>query len=367
MFNTFGRFLKVTTWGESHGPAIGCVLDGLPSNMPVDLAAVQKELDRRKPGQSAVTTTRNESDTVELLSGVFNGKTTGHPISMLIKNKDADSSKYEALKDVPRPGHADYTYKMKYGVVDYRGGGRSSARETAAKVAAGAIAKQLLSRYQIKVTAFSREIGGVRTEGQFDPAIHGVEELIESNPVRSFDADAARKMEDAINEARKNGDSVGGIVEVWATGVPAGLGEPVYAKISADLAWALMSIPAAKGVEIGAGFASAFMKGGEMNDAIIKDKSGKITTKPNNAGGILGGITDGMPIILRAAFKPTASIHKKQKTINLKTGKETELTVEGRHDPCVVPRAVPVVEAAVALVLADHALISGFIPRKLPE
>lgn len=364
MSNTFGRLFRATTWGESHGRAVGCVVDGCPSNLELTLEDVQCELDRRRPAQSHLTTPRSEADEVELLSGVFEGKTLGTPISMLVWNKDVDSSKYFPLKNRPRPGHGDYTWRMKYGHVDWRGGGRSSARETVGRVAAGAVAKKLLKKFGIEVIGFAREIGGVRSEEEFDATLVGIRDLIESNPLRAADLEAARKMEDAISEARSRGDSVGGVVEVHAVGIPPGFGEPVFGRLDADLAGALMSVPAVKGVEVGGGFALAGMRGSEANDWFTVE-DGKVKTLSNNCGGILGGISDGMPVVLRAAFKPPSSIRKKQKTVNLATMKGEEIKVEGRHDPCVVPRAVPVVEAMVALVLADHGLLSGFIPRRI--
>jgi chorismate synthase len=359
--NTFGTLFRTTTWGESHGSAVGCVLDGCPSNLKVSVADIQKELDRRRPGRSGVTTSRGEGDKVEVLSGLFEGRTLGTPISMLVWNKDVDSSKYLALKDVARPGHGDLTWRLKFGNVDWRGGGRSSARETVGRVAAGAVAKKLLAEFNIKTVAFAREIAGIWVEGSLNESKI---KNIDSNPVRTFDCKKARLMEKAILDAKEEGDSVGGVVECVSFGVPAGLGEPVFNKLSSDLAAALMSIPAAKGVEIGAGFKLACMKGSTSNDQFVLDK-GKVKTISNNCGGILGGISNGMPIVVRVAFKPTSSIALKQKTVNLKAKKNTVIQVEGRHDPCIIPRAIPIVEAMVNLVLADHGLIAGIIPRKL--
>jgi len=359
--NTFGTLFRVATWGESHGSAVGCVVDGCPSNLALALVDVQAELDRRRPGQSSVTTPRAERDRVEILSGVFEGKTIGTPISMIVRNLDADSSKYAGFKDVVRPGQGDFSWRMKFGHVDWRGGGRSSARETVGRVAAGAVAKKLLARFRITSTAFSREIAGIRAEGGLT---RDSIKLIDSTAVKTIDRARGRLMEKAILEAKNAGDSVGGIVEVVCSGVPAGLGEPVFGKLSSDLAAALMSIPGAKGVEIGAGFAIARMKGSQSNDQFTL-KNGRVATKTNNCGGMLGGISNGMPIMARVAFKPTSSISKSQKTINLKTKAGVEIRVEGRHDPCIVPRAVPVVEAMTNLVMADHGLISGLIPRRL--
>lgn len=359
--NTFGTLFRATTWGESHGSAVGCVVDGCPSNLRLGVKDIQVELDRRRPGQSKVTTPRGEEDKVEVLSGIFEGKTLGTPISMLVLNKDVDSSKYISLKEVVRPGQGDLTWRLKFGHFDWRGGGRSSARETVGRVAAGAVAKKLLAEFSIKTVAFAREIAGIRAVGSLD--VRKVKD-IESNSVRTIDQKKAGLMEKAILDAKKNGDSVGGIVESVSFGVPPGLGEPVFNKLSSDLSAALMSIPGAKGVEIGAGFQLARMRGSQSNDEFVLEK-GRVLTNTNNCGGILGGISNGMPILASVAFKPTSSISRRQNTVNLKTKKPAELQVGGRHDPCVVPRAVPIVEAMVNLVLSDHGLISGFIPRRL--
>ena len=348
--NVFGEIFKIMTFGESHGKAIGVIVDGCPVGLELDESDVQKELSRRRPGQSAVTTQRQEEDKVELLSGVFKGKTTGTPIGMVIYNKDADSSKYEAIKGVFRPGHADYTYYKKFGFRDYRGGGRSSARETAARVAAGAVAKKLLSKFGIDVFAYTVEIAGIK-------AVKFSRKEIESNSVRAADSDAAKKMETAILKAKESEDSVGGIVEVRATGVPAGFGEPVFDRLDARIAYALMSLPATKGVEIGAGFEAARMKGSQDNDKMeFNAKTKTFDFKSNNAGGTLGGISNGADIVARVAIKPASSIAQKQVAFDEK-GKKVNLKIEGRHDPCVVPRAVPIIEAMVALVLADFLLI----------
>jgi len=304
-------------------------------------------------------------DKVEILSGVFEEKTLGTPIAMLVWNQDADSSKYNKLKEILRPGHGDLTWRMKFGHVDWRGGGRGSARETVGRVAAGAVAKKLLGRFNIKTTAFSRAIAGIWAEGELNQKNSS---KIDLNSVRTIDGKRAKEMEEAIINAKNEGDSVGGIVEVVSTGVPPGLGEPVFNKLSADLAGALMSIPGAKGVEIGAGFKLAWLCGSLSNDELEVRKTGKllsVSTKTNNSGGILGGISNGMPIVARVAFKPTSSIAKKQDTVNIKTRKNTTIEVGGRHDPCIVPRAIPIVEAMVNLVLADHGLISGLIPRSI--
>lgn len=345
--NSFGKIFKISTWGESHGAGVGVVVEGCPAGLPLKEQEIQKELDRRRTGQSKVTTTRKEGDRVRIMSGVFQGKTTGTPISMWVENQDADSSKYETIKDLYRPGHADYTYDMKFGFRDYRGGGRSSARETVGRVAAGAIAKKLLKRHKIRVTGYTRQIG---------PCVARKIDLgqIEKNIVRCPDGKIAEKMIDHIMQARKRGDSVGGVVEVIAQGVPPGLGEPVFDRLDADLAKAVMSIPAVKGVEVGIGFEAANMLGSQCNDAFVM-KGKKITTRSNHAGGILGGISNGADIVLRLVVKPTSSINKTQDTVT-RQGKTARIRVEGRHDPCVCPRAVPIAEAMVALTLIDHYL-----------
>lgn len=366
MSNTFGKIFKVTTWGESHGPAIGCVVDGCPSGLELSREEIQVELDRRRPGQSFIVSERTELDKVEILSGIFEGKALGTPISLLIKNLDIDSSKYEKIKDLIRPGQADFTWREKYGFIDWGGGGRASGRETATRVAAGAIAKKLLRKFGVEILAYSKEIGGIFAEVDeidFDN-LNKIRGVIESNSVRSPDNQAAKEMENAILSAKKEKDSVGGIIEGVVLGVPAGLGEPIFDKLEADIAKGMMSIPAVKGIEIGKGFELARMKGSQANDPFIM-KKGKILTSTNNSGGILGGISNGMPIILRIALKPTASIGIKQRTVDIKRMEETTIEIEGRHDPCIVPRAVPVVESMIALVLVDHSLISRFIPRRL--
>ena len=342
--STFGTNFRMISFGESHGRAAGVVIDGIKPGLRISKEDIQKELDKRKPGQSKVTTQRKEDDKVEILSGIFNGKTTGTPICLVVFNKDADSAKYGRIKNLFRPGHADFTYLKKYGIRDYRGGGRSSARETIARVAAGAVAKKILSKKGIKITAYTKEVAGIKAD-RIDFS------EIEKNAVRCPDKAAAKKMEKAILKAKSEGDSVGGIVEVIADGVPAGLGDPVFDKLSAEIAKALMSIPAIKGIEIGAGFLAAKMKGSECNDVFIK-KNGKIITKTNNSGGILGGISTGMPIVARVAVKPTASILQEQETVGI-NGRKAKITIEGRHDPCICPRVVPVVEGMMAITLAD--------------
>jgi chorismate synthase len=344
--NSFGELFRITTWGESHGRAIGVVVDGCPAGLELSDEDIQRDLDRRRVGQSKVTSARQEEDRVEILSGVFQGRTLGTPISLLMWNKDADSSKYEPIKDIYRPGHADYTYDAKYGIRDHRGGGRSSARETACRVAAAAIGKKLLSTVGTSIYGFTRQVGSIEAQA-FD-----VDE-IERNPVRCPDREAAKHMEALILAVKAEGDSIGGIVEVVAMGVPPGLGEPVYDRLDADLAKAIMSINAIKGMDIGLGFRSVALKGSEHNDAFYTDAQGRVRTRTNHAGGMLGGISNGEDIIVRLAVKPPSSISKSQSSVT-KTGAAVELEVHGRHDPCLCPRAVPVAEAMVALVLADH-------------
>lgn len=355
--NTFGEVFRVTTFGESHNRAVGVIVDGCPAGLELSSTDVQRELDKRKPGQSKVTTQRAEEDKVEILSGVFDGKTLGTPIAMVVHNKGADSSPYEKIKNIPRPGHADYTFFAKYGIYDYRGGGRASGRETVSRVAAGAIAKKLLKESGIEILGYAAEIHGVKAKGVEinEKNVEKARKNIEKSIVRCPDSSASEKMIAEIEKARKKGDSVGGIIETIALGVPHGLGEPVFDKLDGDIAKAIMSIGAVKGVEIGAGFAAANMLGSEHNDEFLIEK-GKIKTKTNNAGGILGGISTGMPIVVKAAVKPTSSISKKQKSVNMLSLKNAELEIKGKHDPCIVPRAVPVCEAMLALVLADHLL-----------
>jgi chorismate synthase len=359
--NTFGRRFRLTTFGESHGPAIGAVVDGCPSGLALDAGDIQAELDKRKPGQSAVTSGRKEPDKVEIVSGLFEGKTTGMPIAMLVRNTDVDSSAYEEIKDLLRPGHADHGYMAKYGFRDYRGGGRSSGRETAGRVMGGAIAKRLLSLKGIHVYAHTTSIYDVRAG---DVTLDDIANNTYTNPVRCADLSAVKEMEEAVNMAKKDGDSVGGTVEVVCTGVPAGLGEPVFGKLDADLAGALMGIGAVKGVEIGLGLGAARLRGSEMNDEFYMD--GGVKTRTNHAGGILGGISTGMPIVCRIAVKPTPSISRPQRTVNVSTKNDAVIEIKGRHDPSIVPRIVPVVEAMAALVLADHALMSGIMGPALP-
>ena len=348
--NTFGRYFTVTTWGESHGKAMGVVVDGCPAGLELNESDIQFELDRRRPGQSVITTQRKEPDEVEILSGVFEGRTLGTPISMLVYNRDVISKSYEEIRDVYRPGHADFTYEAKYGHRDWRGGGRASARETVGRVAAGAIAKKLLARHGVVTTGFVRRVGNVVAR-KVDLA------EIERNPVRCPDAEAARRMVELIEEVRSQGDSVGGVVEVVTRGLPAGLGEPVFHKLDADLAAALMSIGGVRGFEIGLGFEAARKRGSQVNDLMYADAEGRLRFKTNRAGGLLGGITTGEELVVRIAVKPTSSIPTVQHTVD-RRGRKRELVVKGRHDPCLCPRAVPIAEAMVNLVLVDHLLSS---------
>jgi len=346
--NSFGNVFKLTTFGESHGVAIGGVIDGCPSGIMLDLENIQTELNRRKPGQSKIVTQRKEPDTVKFLSGIFEGKTTGTSIGFIIENANQKSKDYSHIKDVFRPSHADYVYDQKYGVRDYRGGGRSSARETACRVVAGAIAKQLLS--EVKITAFTSSVGEIFIDKPYQDLDFS---KIESNVVRCPDENIAQTMIDRIKEIRKQGDTIGGTVTCVLQNVPVGLGEPVFDRLHAELGKAMLSINAVKGFEYGSGFCGAKMKGSEHNDQFNKDG----TTKTNLSGGIQGGISNGMDIYFRVAFKPVATIMQKQDTID-KIGNIVEMQGKGRHDPCVVPRAVPIVEAMAALVLADYFLLN---------
>lgn len=341
--DSIGLLFKVTTWGESHGPAVGAVVEGCPPLIPLSEQDIQKDLKRRKPGGLRSASSRKEEDRVEILSGLFEGLTTGTPISLLIRNKDADSSAYDVLKDVFRPGHGDFTYFKKYGIRDHRGGGRASARETAARVAAGAIAKKVIAKEGMEVLAYTLELGGIRAE-------HLSLSGITKNDFYCPDPQAVLKMEEKLHEAAESGDSLGGIVEIVVKGCPPGLGNPVFDKMDADLAKALMGIGSIKGVEIGAGFEAARMTGSECNDPITP--TGFLS---NHAGGILAGITNGDDLIIRVACKPVPSIRKEQRTIDL-LGNPVALSIRGRHDTAVIPRIIPVCEAMVSIVLADHLL-----------
>ncbi len=354
--NSFGKLFTLTTWGESHGPAIGVVVDGCPAGLPLCEADIASALLRRRPGKSPYTSPRKESDQPKILSGIFEGVTTGAPIAILIPNQDADSTKYEPIKDLLRPGHAHFTFLEKYGIFDYRGGGRASARETAARVAAGAIARKLLEHQGIQLVAYLKTIGPIEAELPQDFDL--LTKAVSHDALFCPDSEASVKMAQALEKAIEEGDSLGGIVECHCHNLSTGLGDPVYEKLEANLAKAMMSLPATKGFEIGAGFLAARMKGSEHNDLFIMQE-GKIATKSNHAGGTLGGISTGMPLIFRVAFKPTSTIRKNQPTLNVE-GEERllELPEGSRHDPCVAIRAVPVVEAMTALVLADAWLMN---------
>ena len=345
--SSFGTLFKLTTFGESHGTAIGGIIDGVPANFPLDIPAIQNELDRRKPGQSSLVTQRKESDTVQFLSGIFEGKTLGSPIGFIILNENQKEADYAHLKDTFRPSHADFTYEKKYGIRDYRGGGRSSARETVSRVVAGALAKQVLNSIGIKFSTFVDQVGDIRFHSDEFFAL----KEIESNLVRCPDKNIADKMENLIREVRKEGDTIGGVISCVIKGIPAGLGEPVFDKLPAELGKAMLSINAVKAFEIGSGMESIAMRGSQHNDLFNEDG----TTQTNYSGGIQGGISNGMPIHFRVAFKPVATIMQTQASINTQ-GDKIELEGKGRHDACVVPRAVPIVEAMAALVILDFYL-----------
>lgn len=347
--STFGNLVRLSTFGESHGKAVGGILEGIPSGFSIDLEEVQKELDRRKPGQSAIVTQRKESDRVQFLSGILEGKTLGTPIGFLVENQDQKSADYNELEKAFRPSHADFTYQQKYGIRDHRGGGRSSARETVSRVVAGAIAKQILTQQGIRIDAFVDQVGPLQWLGEWNS---GLKEVSESTIVRVPSLELAEQMEELIREVRKDGDTIGGSIRCVIEGVPAGLGEPVFDKLHAELGKAMLSINAVKGFEIGSGFGSITMRGSEHNDLFTTD--GK--TQTNHSGGIQGGISNGMPIDFRVAFKPVATIMKPQDTIN-ESFEAVSMSGKGRHDPCVVPRAVPIVEAMAALVILDYLLI----------
>jgi chorismate synthase len=343
--SSFGTLFKLTTFGESHGVAIGGIIDGVPANQLIDIDTIQAELDRRKPGQSAIVTQRKESDTVEVLSGIFEGKTTGSPIGFMIKNDDQKSNDYDHIKEVFRPSHADFTYNSKYGHRDHRGGGRSSARETASRVVAGAIAKQILGSIGIDIVAYVDQVGAIQLGNDIDYNV------IDENPVRCPNLNVATEMEALIKEVRKSGDTIGGSIRCEINHVPAGLGEPVFDKLHAELGKAMLSINAVKGFEFGSGFDCISMRGSEHNDLFNEDGS----TQTNYSGGIQGGISNGMPITMRIAFKPVATIIQTQITLD-QTGELVEMDGKGRHDPCVVPRAVPIVEAMAAITILDFFL-----------
>lgn len=356
--NFFGQIFRITTFGESHGPGIGVVIDGCPAGLLLSEQDINEQLAFRQPGKNIYTSSRMETDTAEIFSGLFEGKTTGAPISILIRNKDADTSQYESIKDLYRPGHANFTYLEKYGIFDYRGGGRASARETAARVAAGAVAKKLLKSFHIQCTAFVFEIGGIAIE---DPDLSDLQKLHDKTYSSSIFCPcpiAEQKIMEKIREIKEEKDSLGGILACVAH-APVGLGDPVYQKLEAMLAFAMLSLPAAKGFEIGSGFQGARMKGSQHNDAFDRDEQGRVHTVTNFAGGVLGGISTGSPIFFKVAFKPTSSIKKPQKTVSL-DGKKTTFQIPStaRHDPCVAIRAVPIIEAMTALVLVDALLMN---------
>ena len=352
MGNTFGRAFRVTTWGESHGDAVGVTIDGCPPGLPLSIEAVQAELNRRRPGQSQISTQRREADEATLLSGVFDGLTLGTPISIGVWNQDARGKDYEYMRHLYRPSHADYTYQAKYGIRNWKGGGRASARETIGRVAAGAIGKLFLaSEFGVEIVGYVKRVQCI--EADVDPE-NVKQQEVEANVARCPDGDVAIRMIERIKEARKAGDSLGGVVEAVARNVPAGLGEPVFDKLDADLAKAMLSLPACKGFEVGSGFEGTRSTGSEHNDPFYSE-GGRVRTRTNNSGGIQGGISNGESVIVRAAFKPTATIASEQDTVD-EEGSPVKMRGRGRHDPCVLPRAVPIVEAMLAIVLTDHAL-----------
>ncbi len=349
MGNTFGTLFRISTWGESHGGGIGVVVDGCPPQLPLSVEDIQFELDRRRPGQSDITTPRKESDAANIVSGVYEGKTLGTPIGIYVPNSDHRPDAYNEMKDKFRPSHADFTYQTKFGIRNHEGGGRSSARETIGRVAAGAIAKKILEKAgNVEIRAFVSRIHDINSQVDGFPSL----EAVESNPVRCPDPDAAEKMAERIREVRSSGDSVGGLIECRVRNLPAGLGVPVFDRLEADLAKAMLSIPATKGFEVGSGFNGTLLKGSEHNDRFV-NKDGHVGTETNRSGGVQGGISNGEELVFRVAFKPTATLIQNQQTVD-KSGQETELMGRGRHDPCVLPRAVPIVEAMGALVLVDH-------------
>jgi chorismate synthase len=361
--NSIGKEFIVTCFGESHGRCVGVVVDGCPAGLPLSKHDIQKELDKRIPPKQAIVSARREKDIVDLLSGTFKGFTTGAPICVLVQNRDVLPEEYNLIQDTPRPGHADYPARIKYGCFnDYRGGGRFSGRITVALIMAGAIAKRLLSFFSVEVLAYTTVIGKVNlSETQ---TLKDVRRNTYKTAVRCPHLKSAKEMEKAILAAKAEGDSVGGIIECVVSNVPVGVGEPLFDSLDADIAKMIFGVPAVKGVEFGAGFRAASLKGSENNDFYVI-QNGKVVTSTNHAGGILGGLSSGMPLLLRAAIKPTPSIAKEQKTVNLREAKETSIRIKGRHDPCIVPKAVPAIESAVALVLVDHMLRAGFIPRVL--
>lgn len=352
MSNTTGTIFTLTTFGESHGPAVGGVVDGMPSGIDIDMDFIQMELNRRRPGQSAITTSRNEADQVELLSGVFEGKSTGCPIGFIVRNQNQHSKDYENIRNLFRPSHADYTYHAKYGIRDHRGGGRTSARITISRCVAGALAKLALRQLGVNIQAYTMQVGDIaidRDYKRYDLS------LVETNSVRCPDADAALRMENLIKEVKADGDTIGGVIQCVITGCPVGLGSPEFDKLHAQLGKAMLGINAVKGFEYGEGFAGVTMRGSQQNDVFYTDQEGRVQTRTNRSGGIQGGLSNGQDIVFRVAFKPVATLLREQQTID-KDGNATTLNVRGRHDPCVLPRAVPVVEAMAAMVLLDEYL-----------
>jgi chorismate synthase len=363
--NSIGKEFTVTTFGESHGPVVGVVVDGCPAGLPLSEADFQEELDRRIPADPRIVSARIEKDHAKILSGVFNGLTTGAPLTLTVENKETKSSDYDAIKDLPRPAHSDYPARIRYGGFnDYRGGGRFSGRVTVALIMAGVVAKKVLGRYNIDVLAYTTSIGPVKSTKKLTTA--DIKKNRYSAATRCPDLACGEKMEQAIITAKEAGDSLGGVIECQALNVPAGVGEPLFETLDGDLAKALFAVPAVKGVEFGVGFKAAELKGSENNDAFLM-KNGKVATVKENAGGIMGGLSSGMPIIIRVAIKPTPSIVKEQQTIDMAKMENATISVKGRHDPCIVPKAVPAIEAAVAVTLIDHLLRVGDIPRVLKE
>ncbi len=363
--NSIGKEFVVTSFGESHGKVVGVVVDGCPAGLPLSEADFQEELDRRIPAEPKIVSARVEKDKAQILSGVFNGLTTGAPIALIVENKETQSSDYEAIKDLPRPGHSDYPARVRYGGFnDYRGGGRFSGRVTVALIMAGTIAKKLLGRYDIDVLAYTRSISKIKTDKKFSAA--EIRKNKNAAATRCPDLACAEKMEEAIVNARKEGESLGGVIECIALNMPPGIGEPLFDSLDADLAKAVFAVPAVKGVEFGAGFGATELTGSQNNDAFLL-KNGKVVTSTEHAGGILGGLSSGMPIMISVAIKPTPSIAKEQKTVNLASMENAAINVKGRHDPCVVPKAVPAIESAVAITLVDHMIRAGYIPKVLKE
>ena len=354
MRNSFGHIFRLTSFGESHGPAIGGVIDGMPAGIAVDMDFIQNELNRRRPGQSQLTTARKEADELEVLSGVFEGKTTGQPIGFIVRNQNQHSDDYENLRNVFRPSHADFTYWQKYGIRDHRGGGRSSARETISRVVAGAFAKLVLRDLGITIQAYTQQVGDIALTGTYND--YDLDQT-ESNDVRCPDSATAQRMADLIGKVKAEGDTIGGVIACVVKGCPIGLGEPVFGKLQAELAHAMLSINAAKGFEYGMGFAGVTQRGSEQNDVFMPDEDGGITTRTNRSGGIQGGISNGQDIYFRVAFKPVATLLREQETVNIE-GEPTLLHARGRHDACVLPRAVPIVEAMTAITLIDNYLLN---------